>query len=358
MATDVARLVLRSGPALHRRRRPAGPRQPRGRGERAARSSTPRSAAWSCSTSSARPAPRTTATRSRSATGSDFTIGAGTMYVGGLRVDARRPHPRTATSPTGSTTPATRTGSRRRGSWADEHVVLAHPGTGRHRGRGPGAARGRARRPGRRRAHPPAPARRAHAHQRRGLRRALAEDEQPGRSQGLIFDPATMQLRSESRLLVSWEGAAEPPDPCEPASTGGYLGAENQLIRVQVTAVNTARAPSTCVWGWDNASFLYRVTADDSTNPVLTLDRSPVDDYHRPRAGQAVQVLRAAAELTQHRRRGRGIRRRRSHGQVARAHRRRTTRTPRPSSSRPPCPPPTPTRSRPRSCTCGCGRSS
>ena len=34
-----------------------------------------------------------------------------------------------------------------------------------------------------------------------------------------------------------------------------------------------------------------------SANPVLTLDRSPVDDFHRPRAGQAVQVLRAAAEL-------------------------------------------------------------
>ena len=30
---------------------------------------------------------------------------------------------------------------------------------------------------------------------------------------------------------------------------------------------------------------------------MLTLDRSPADDYHRPRAGQAVQVLRAAAEL-------------------------------------------------------------
>ena len=30
---------------------------------------------------------------------------------------------------------------------------------------------------------------------------------------------------------------------------------------------------------------------------MLTLDRSPADDYHQPRAGQAVQVLRAAAEL-------------------------------------------------------------
>ena len=37
--------------------------------------------------------------------------------------------------------------------------------------------------------------------------------------------------------------------------------------------------------------MLYRVTPDASTNPILTLQRSPVDDFHRPRAGQAVQVL-------------------------------------------------------------------
>jgi hypothetical protein len=127
--------------------------------------------------------------------------------------------------------------------------------------------------------------------------KALPEAEHTWASQGLIFDEATLQLRSESRLLVTWEGIAEPPDPCEPASTGGYLGAENQLIRVQVTAVDTVKGTFDLVWGWDNASFLYRVTADASTNPVLTLDRSPADDYHRPRAGQAVQVLRAAAEL-------------------------------------------------------------
>ena len=127
--------------------------------------------------------------------------------------------------------------------------------------------------------------------------KALADDEHAWASQGLIFDPATMQLRSESRLLVTWQGSPDPPDPCEPASTGGYLGAENQLIRVQITAVDPVKGAVDLVWGWDNASFLYRVTADGSTNPVLTLDRSPVDDYHRPRAGQAVQVLRAAAEL-------------------------------------------------------------
>jgi hypothetical protein len=125
---------------------------------------------------------------------------------------------------------------------------------------------------------------------------ALAEDVKHWKDEGLTFDAETMELRSSSRLLVSFDAAAEPDDPCEPAATGGYLGAENQLIRVQVAAVNED-GTFDLLWGWDNASSLYRVTPDLSSPPVLTLDRQPVDGHHRPRAGQAVELLRAAAEL-------------------------------------------------------------
>ena len=125
---------------------------------------------------------------------------------------------------------------------------------------------------------------------------AMAEDQARWARQGLIFDPATMALESSSRLQVSWEGDPAPANPCEPTSTGGYLGAENQLIRIQITRVGREGAFD-FVWGYDDASSLYRVTADASAKPVLTLDRTPVDDYHRPRAGQAVQALRATAEL-------------------------------------------------------------
>jgi hypothetical protein len=125
---------------------------------------------------------------------------------------------------------------------------------------------------------------------------ALASDEPLWLEEGLVFDPATMQLDSASRLTVTWLGDPQPQNPCEPSSTGGYLGAENQLIRVQVTNVDSA-GKFDILWGWDNASFLYRVSADASTNPILTLQRSPADDFHRPRAGQAVQVLRSAANL-------------------------------------------------------------
>jgi hypothetical protein len=125
---------------------------------------------------------------------------------------------------------------------------------------------------------------------------AMAEEVKRWRSQGLRYDPETAALLSDSRLRVTWEADPAPASPCEPTSTGGYLGAENQLLRVQLTQVRS-NGSFDLVWGFDDASFLYRVTADASTNPVLTLDRTPVDDFHRPRAGQAVQVLRATAEL-------------------------------------------------------------
>ncbi|MFC9053296.1 DUF6519 domain-containing protein [Streptomyces anthocyanicus] len=116
--------------------------------------------------------------------------------------------------------------------------------------------------------------------------------------EGLVFRPDTMRLESASRLQVEFDGPATAPNPCDPAAAGGYLGADNQNIRVQVSHVDPVTGTFDLLWGWDNASFLYRVTSDDASPPTLTLDRSPVDTYHHPRTGQAVQVLRAAASLT------------------------------------------------------------
>lgn len=125
---------------------------------------------------------------------------------------------------------------------------------------------------------------------------AVAGDARRWQRDGLDYDAATAELRSNSRLQVTWEEDPTPPSVCEPTATGGYLGAENQLVRVQLTALNRDGTVD-LLWGYDDASHLYRVTADPSANPVLTLERRPVDDFHRPRAGQAVQALRATAEL-------------------------------------------------------------
>jgi hypothetical protein len=107
--------------------------------------------------------------------------------------------------------------------------------------------------------------------------------------EGLAFDPAKMRLNPQSTLQASYQSAPQ-PDPCEPEAVGGYLGADNQLIRIQITG------PNTLVWGFDDASFLYRVDIDPG-GQTLTLQSQPVDAFHQPQANQAVEALRSAARL-------------------------------------------------------------
>lgn len=131
---------------------------------------------------------------------------------------------------------------------------------------------------------------------------ALGELEQSWAEQGLTFDPESMRLESAATLQVSFEEPATGPSLCEPFAQGGYLGAENQLIRAQVAAVDASGA-ATLVWGFDNAYFMYRISQavvdSGAGTTTLTLTSAPVDAFHQPAAGQAVEVLRAAAHLTQ-----------------------------------------------------------
>jgi hypothetical protein len=117
---------------------------------------------------------------------------------------------------------------------------------------------------------------------------------------GLKLNPASMRLESTTALEVGFVTEPAPPNACEPVATGGYLGAENQLIRVQVASVDSNGVP-TIVWGFDDATFLYELTSaqpDNSGQLVLTFATAPVDSYHNPVAGQAVELLRDAASLT------------------------------------------------------------
>ena len=119
-------------------------------------------------------------------------------------------------------------------------------------------------------------------------------------SAGLRFDPASMMIRSTTSLQVSFTSPGR-AGPCQPAAAGGYLGAENQMIRVMVTSVDASGVP-TIVWGFDDASFLYRVQAAPgdagSGDTTLTLASAPADSYRYPAAGQAVELLRDAVQLT------------------------------------------------------------
>ena len=75
-------------------------------------------------------------------------------------------------------------------------------------------------------------------------------------SLGLQLDAPTMRLMSSAALQVE----------------GAYLGAENQLVRVQIASVDPQTGAPTLVWGFDNAHYLHRV-AVDSTNQASARPR-------------------------------------------------------------------------------------
>jgi hypothetical protein len=115
-------------------------------------------------------------------------------------------------------------------------------------------------------------------------------------AQGLTFDPATMRLSPAAKLQVTFTEDAGTGDPCDPVATGGYLGADNQLIRAQVSA--PAGVPPTLIWGYDNASFVYRITTISPDGTTLALASDPPDAFHSPQAGQIVEILMTGSVIS------------------------------------------------------------
>ncbi|HRI61427.1 MAG TPA: DUF6519 domain-containing protein, partial [Saprospiraceae bacterium] len=93
------------------------------------------------------------------------------------------------------------------------------------------------------------------------------------------------------RLKVSFTGSGAADDLCTPNAAGGYLGAENQAIRVQFTDRDHL------TWGFDNAAPLYRVTVSANGAEVRMLTE-PKDQYHWPLSGQVVEILDWSAVLS------------------------------------------------------------
>jgi hypothetical protein len=116
---------------------------------------------------------------------------------------------------------------------------------------------------------------------------------------GQFLDPQSLALLPQAKLQVSFVQAAGFVDPCDPVATGGYLGAENQLIRVQIALSDPSNPASgrVVVWGYDNSSFMYRVAAVKSSGTMLQLTRDPPDAFHIPGTGQVVEILRTAVIL-------------------------------------------------------------
>ena len=116
-------------------------------------------------------------------------------------------------------------------------------------------------------------------------------------AEGITIDPYSDQLVSSATLQVGFVPDTAPPDPCSPSAAGGYLGADNQLVRVTVSAFDPQTDTGEILWGWNNASILYRATLTDKLAGVFTLVGAPIDQEHAPQLGQAVEILRSRADL-------------------------------------------------------------
>jgi hypothetical protein len=102
------------------------------------------------------------------------------------------------------------------------------------------------------------------------------------------YDVDTGELASNARLRVAAVSTPAHEDPCAEPTASGYVGAENQTIRVEL------RPGSKLVWGFDNAAKLYRVQVTGTSVSFLT---TPADLAAMPRAGQVVEILQWGAKL-------------------------------------------------------------
>lgn len=116
-------------------------------------------------------------------------------------------------------------------------------------------------------------------------------------AEGASFEPQTGRLTGTTRLRVQTDVEDSSDDLCAPRSEGGYLGADNETIRVQIVE------PGRFIWGWSNASPLYRVKAENYTDDSGTSRRQirmlslPWDQVAQPKVGDVVEILRWSAQL-------------------------------------------------------------
>lgn len=125
------------------------------------------------------------------------------------------------------------------------------------------------------------------------LRNALVAPY-PGDGSGVphAFSDDGVELLSKARLTVSFSAAGAPTDPCQPREIAGYIGAENQTLKVMLTAANRL------VFAIDHGEPLYRVQlSPDPNGQRVTFLTTPRDPVLFPVAGQVIEILPWAALL-------------------------------------------------------------
>jgi hypothetical protein len=119
-----------------------------------------------------------------------------------------------------------------------------------------------------------------------------AFDELKESEEGGTIDPDTMRVMSDIRLTVDLTSEGTPENLCAPQTQSGFLGANNQTYRIQLTS------PTSYIYGRDNAAPLYRVQISEVTDGdglglrKITFLTEPKDVYAQPLSGHAVEIFR------------------------------------------------------------------
>lgn len=100
---------------------------------------------------------------------------------------------------------------------------------------------------------------------------------------GSFSDDGT-ELLSNARLEVGFVEDQPVADPCAPRSQSGYIGAENQTLKVMLTQ------PGAFVWAYDHGEPLYRVQVD-AANGEIHFTTPPRDPVLFPHTGQVIEIL-------------------------------------------------------------------
>jgi hypothetical protein len=91
---------------------------------------------------------------------------------------------------------------------------------------------------------------------------------------------------------VEFQNNGGKPDLCTPKVAEGYLGADNQAIRIQLVD------DQHFTWGFDNASALYRAILSKSNGDIkVDLLNKPRDSQHRIERNKIVEVLQYGSKL-------------------------------------------------------------
>ena len=108
-----------------------------------------------------------------------------------------------------------------------------------------------------------------------------------------VFDPGSASLVSSTELTVGFVDTEPVEDLCSPRAEPGFLGARNETIRVAITQ------PGEFVWSTDAALYRVQVEDDDNFNRRrLVFLNEPRDAFAFPLAGQTIELLPWSAILS------------------------------------------------------------